>query len=351
MRARLGYSLGVIALLGLAMPEDGMGYQESARNRPVAFGATALVGDWTLRVSEVDFDATEEVLAENQFNEAPEPGHVFVTALVEGTYDGEETGNMLWDFSLKVVGEKSVAYGQSDPGCGVVPNDLLSVEEVFPGGTVKGNACWSVPVEDISSIVMFAEPTFSFDNERQFFALAPVGVPHDGEVTAPVLGARAGRPKEVVRDANQPVGSRGNPVPLGQAIRVGDWTVQVAGVTPDATQLVLQENQFNDPPQPGEQFFLVDLSVRFDGTGEETGNASWDLIFKVVGAKAVAYGGSESGCGVVPNAMWDQPEVFAGGVVVGQECWSVPADEVGSLVLTAEPLSFTDDETVFFDLR
>jgi Ca2+-binding RTX toxin-like protein len=49
-----------------------------------------------------------------------------------------------------------------------------------------------------------------------------------------------------------PPGTRGNPIPLGQAAPVGNgWSVKVTGVVPDATAQVLAANQFNDPPAAG----------------------------------------------------------------------------------------------------
>ncbi|HEX5498524.1 MAG TPA: hypothetical protein VFX03_04820, partial [Thermomicrobiales bacterium] len=47
---------------------------------------------------------------------------------------------------------------------------------------------------------------------------------------------------------------RDHPIPIGQAAAVGDWTVQVTGVTPNAAKQIEAENMFNDPPPDGMQF-------------------------------------------------------------------------------------------------
>lgn len=44
----------------------------------------------------------------------------------------------------------------------------------------------------------------------------------------------------------------GTPVNLRDA-----WTVTVLSIMPDATQAILKENMFNDPPKAGNQFFMA----------------------------------------------------------------------------------------------
>lgn len=47
-------------------------------------------------------------------------------------------------------------------------------------------------------------------------------------------------------------GTREDPYPLNTAVPLSDdWIIVVVDVTPDATQEILAENQFNDPPEPG----------------------------------------------------------------------------------------------------
>lgn len=42
---------------------------QSTREQPVAFGAPVLVGDWSIRISRVNFDAASVVRKTNQFND------------------------------------------------------------------------------------------------------------------------------------------------------------------------------------------------------------------------------------------------------------------------------------------
>jgi hypothetical protein len=41
-----------------------------------------------------------------------------------------------------------------------------------------------------------------------------------------------------------------NPIPIGDAAHVGEWTVRIVGYTPNATEAVQSENQFNESLEP-----------------------------------------------------------------------------------------------------
>lgn len=144
------------------------------RTNPIPFGeSAALDNGWRLSVEAVDFNATDAILAENSYNEPPPPDHRYVLVTVRATYEGpEESASLLWDVRLKAVGASALAYSTSDADCGMVPNDASDAPEVFAGGTVTVNYCWSVPVQDVESLVIFADPSFS-DGQRVFFALRP----------------------------------------------------------------------------------------------------------------------------------------------------------------------------------
>lgn len=52
-------------------------------------------------------------------------------------------------------------------------------------------------------------------------------------------------------------------VPVGTYVELSQgWRVAVIGTTPDATEVVLAENQFNEPPEGGRQFFMAMVSGR-----------------------------------------------------------------------------------------
>lgn len=164
------------------------------------------------------------------------------------------------------------------------------------------------------------------------------------DIETPAPAPRADQPE------SGPTGSRENPIPLGTAADVGgDWFISVVDVVPDATEMVMTENQFNDPPAAGTQFYLVRISATYEGEGSSTLPAM--NVFKVVGDSSVAYEQFRDRCGVFPE-MFPATDVFTGGVVEGNLCWAVKTSDVDSLVMYSEDFfTFDPDNQVWFALR
>src|SRR5690606_28952265 len=96
----------------------------------------------------------------------------FVLFGIEATYNGDETGTAWLDFGFQVLGSEGNTFGSGmEDYCGSIPGDLMDEGEAFPGATVSGNACVSVPSEQLEGALLIAEDTFSFDNERVFVSL------------------------------------------------------------------------------------------------------------------------------------------------------------------------------------
>ncbi len=146
--------------------------QVGSREDPIPLGTEADTGgEWFVSVVEVIPDATDLVLAENQFNDRPASGNQFFIVRISATYEGERSSTFPATNALSLVGESSVAYTPFADSCGVVP-DALSSTEVFTGGTVEGNVCWQVQSDEVDSLVMYSEDFITFDRDRQaWFAL------------------------------------------------------------------------------------------------------------------------------------------------------------------------------------
>jgi hypothetical protein len=122
--------------------------------------------------------------------------------------------------------------------------------------------------------------------------------------------------------------------------------VRVVSVTPDASAEIAAENQFNEPPAEGKQFFMAALEATYNGSESST---FWvDVRLKAVGASSVAYeGGFETDCGVVPNDIDGAGETFPGGTIAGNVCWAIDVADAGTLAMIAEPtFSFEDSQRV-----
>jgi hypothetical protein len=302
---------------------------------PVPAGTWASVGAVDVVVLANEVDATELVLAENEFNTAPEPGNRFVLWRVAVANGGEQATPLLAKVSFAVAGPSTVVYNTS-ANCGVIPDQLDEFRDVFPGGTVDGNLCWEVADEDAENLVLLVDE-FAFSSDRMIFASADTNVP-----------LRVDYPAPVQPEASGPVGTRGNPYPIGKTITVGEWDITVTEATADATAEVIAENSFNEAPTEGRQLFMVGIEATYNGESSDFLFAS--TSFSTVGPLAVAYTGEDT-CGVVPDEIEVFAEVFPGGTVAGNLCWSVRSDDAGGLVLYAQEAVTLDGEPAFFDLR
>ena len=117
------------------------------------------------------------------------------------------------------------------------------------------------------------------------------------------------------------------PLPTGSSIGLINGRIKVTGIVRNATRLVLQENQFNDPPNPGNHFYMVSLQVEHDPIGATPFSLnSWD--FKLIGDKRKLY---DSSCGVIPNELY--AEIYPGGTETGNACFEVADDDSGFMLV------------------
>lgn len=130
--------------------------------------------------------------------------------------------------------------------------------------------------------------------------------------------------------ADTKVGSRQNPVPIGTTVNVSEnWKVTVLSVEPNATTQVLAESDYNDPPEAGRQFFIAEVSVTYTGEDADTFSSS---ELAAVGQSSVAYSSYEDSCGEIPDELPSR-EVFSGGTITGNVCWSIESGDTESLVM------------------
>lgn len=139
------------------------------REDPVPIGTTVDLGNgWLITVLSVTPNATDQILAENMFNEPPDKGNQFLMARVRAAYTGDDSDTFRGGYGLRVVGPSSVSYDFSENGAGVIP-DSLPNSEVFTGGAIEGNIAWQVKSSDAALLVMYDSDLSK--NERKYLAL------------------------------------------------------------------------------------------------------------------------------------------------------------------------------------
>ena len=115
--------------------------EPGTRQNPIPIGQTVTSKDWEVTLG-VPREAGAEVAAANQFNDRPKAGFEFWVVPVTATYIGDESGSVMFGVRVSFVGSDNRTYNDY---CGVIPDPLSDVGELYQGGVAKGNACVSVP--------------------------------------------------------------------------------------------------------------------------------------------------------------------------------------------------------------
>jgi hypothetical protein len=149
------------------------GAAAGARENPLGAGIVFEVGDWTVEFGETNLDADGVVADENEFNEPPVDGRRFVMVGVAVSYVGQDSGQPWVDLGIEFYGSGGNTFGTGeDDYCGVVPDDLLEIGEMFPDASASGNVCVSVPADQIEGGAWLVEDTWALDDpDRTFVAL------------------------------------------------------------------------------------------------------------------------------------------------------------------------------------
>ncbi|NUQ87430.1 MAG: hypothetical protein HOQ43_03065 [Glycomyces artemisiae] len=125
---------------------------------PLPAGSTVEIGDWTLSVGDVQLDATDAIMAENEFNTPPAEGNTLAMFTVDGTYNGTETGTLWLDATVGIW-----ADGVMSENCtNIVPNDIIDATEVTAGATSTGSSCAEIPA-DAEQTLIYVQDVWSFD--------------------------------------------------------------------------------------------------------------------------------------------------------------------------------------------
>lgn len=122
---------------------------------PLPLGTSTQVGDYNIRVLEVDESGGE------------------VTAKVEFAYEGNKTGTIWIDLTFRAIGEEGLGYSNTDEehSCDEFSSSLFTAPEMFPGASYTSDLCWFFPDEEAEDLVIEIAPLFDFDAEARYFAL------------------------------------------------------------------------------------------------------------------------------------------------------------------------------------
>jgi hypothetical protein len=111
-----------------------------SRENPLPIGEAVSDDEWTIVLGQPQ-EAWGTIEAENSFNEPPESGMEYWIVPVKLTYTGSESGQPML-VTVKFVGSDNRTYSDT---CGVIPDPLYEIGELYNGGSAEGNACLAVP--------------------------------------------------------------------------------------------------------------------------------------------------------------------------------------------------------------
>ena len=146
-------------------------------------------------------------------------------------------------------------------------------------------------------------------------------------------------------DENAEAGSRNNPIALGDVAVINDWQVQIISVNKDALKLVMDSDEYASLPSSNQRFVLFKVKATY--VGEESGEPSSDLGFKIVGGGGNTFSKS---CSYSVDTFDQSEETFTGATVTGDLCFIVDANQIaGATVSIQGDYSSRDRQFVLID--
>lgn len=143
--------------------EEGSDGEQGTRANPYAPGAEISSSDWAVTVNSVDLDATDAVLAENEFNEAPEEGHTYILVDITVQYTGDDPEGSMPMTSVAYVSPEGNTFDGTDMSA-MAPNSFDSMSTLYEGASTTGNIALQVPADSLEDGTLKVSPGMLADD-------------------------------------------------------------------------------------------------------------------------------------------------------------------------------------------
>lgn len=145
-------------------------------------------------------------------------------------------------------------------------------------------------------------------------------------------------------DPNSEKGSRNNPIAIGDSVLINDWELQITSVNKDALELVMDKDPYANPPPSKQKYVMIETKATY--VGDESGEPSTDLRFKIVGSRGNTFSKS---CSYAVDTFEDNGETFPGATIAGNLCFVVDAEQIIGATLSIQGDYLSDRKFVSLD--
>ena len=113
--------------------------------------------EWSYTINSVDLNATDAVMAENPFNDAPSDGQQYILINVTATYTGNDPEGATPFGTVAYVTADGNTFASHD-SLAVAPDDFDQITTLYEGASTTGNIAIAVPSEGIENGVLAVSP-------------------------------------------------------------------------------------------------------------------------------------------------------------------------------------------------
>lgn len=129
----------------------------ATRENPLPIGATISSDEWDVTINSVDLNATDAILAENQFNDAPAEGQVYVMANVTAKYKGNDPEGAIPFVDIDYISPQGNSFSTHDIMV-VEPDAFDHTTTLYEGAEETGNIAFLVDAATAADGVLSVEP-------------------------------------------------------------------------------------------------------------------------------------------------------------------------------------------------
>lgn len=140
----------------------------TTRENPLPLGTTISSDEWDVTVNSVDLNATDAILAENPFNDAPGEGQTYVMANITAKYKGDDPQGASPFTNIAFVTPQGNEINAYD-SMAVEPDAFDNLTTLYKNASTTGNISFLVDEASAGQGVLAVEPDMF--SQKRFVAL------------------------------------------------------------------------------------------------------------------------------------------------------------------------------------